>query len=67
MNVMKKMAKIVDNQNEKDPAYSMVDQIIKKCQMILKTQLHFLQLVILFLKEEFNPLVIQSLYYTKKD
>ena len=36
MKVMKKMATIVDKQNEKDPAYIEGKICYKKCQMILK-------------------------------
>ena len=37
MKIMKKMATIVDEQNEKDPAYNRSGRsVIQKCQIILK-------------------------------
>ena len=58
--VMKKMAKIVDSQNKNDPNY-------QKCQIILINLLHFLQLAILFLKVENSHLVIRNHCCIKKD
>ena len=68
MKVMKKMAKIVDNQNEKDSAYSRSGRSnYKKMSDDFENSIAFLQLVILFLKEEFSPQVIQSLFCMKRD
>ena len=60
MEIMKKMAKIVDKQKK-------IILVIKKCQTILISRSLFLQHVNLFLKEENNLPDTRSLYYIKKD
>ena len=60
MEIMKKMAKTVDEQNKNDPNY-------KKMSDDFENSIAFQLLVILFLKEEFNHQDIQNLYCIKKD
>ena len=68
INVMKKMATIVDEQNENDPAYKRSGRSeYKKMSDDFEKSIAFSAACDLFLKEEFSHLAIQNLYCIKKD